>query len=270
MKRIAVITGSSSGMGREFALQVASSTEHYKADEIWLIARRRERLEELAAEIEAMKAANPDCPKPIVHSFDIAGKSGAALFNELLSIESKRGGFEITLLVNNAGFGTYGPFIESDAVREMDMIELNCTALTGVCSFALPYMARGSVIINTASLAAYMPLGNFAVYAATKAFVLSFTAALAAEMENRGIRVCAFCPGPVSTEFALVASGGVRKEVRHGASVKKVVRHCLKKARGRGLVAMMKFEWKAAALASKFAPRMLCARITYKFCPREH
>lgn len=269
MKRIAVVTGASSGIGREFALQIAQDTE-YKTDEIWLIARRREHLERLAAVIASMKKIDSNCPKPVVFAFDIAGKSGAIAFNDKLLIANSEGGIEIAILVNNAGFGTYGPFIESNAVREMDMIDLNCTALTGICSFALHYMTKGSVMINTASLAAYMPLGNFAVYAATKAFVLSFTMGIAAEMESSGIKVCALCPGPVSTEFSFVASGGLRKEVLHGVPAKKVVWHCLNTARKGKIVAMMRLKWKITALASRFMPRMLCARITYKFCKRPH
>lgn len=275
MKSIAVITGASSGMGREAAKQIARDTKHFKIDEVWLIARRRERLETLMSEIEKMREKDNKCPKPVVFEMDAAGKGGALSFRKCLEVceksdEGANGKLTIKILVNNAGFGTYGTFEESDVEKEMDMVELNCTAVTGITGYALPYMERGAVIINTASLAAFMPLGNFAVYGASKAFVLSFTVALAAEVRKKGIKVCALCPGPVSTEFALVASGGKRKEVKGGVSAEKVIQKCLKDARRGRVVSMMKMKWRITAFASRFFGRMMCARITYRFCPRPH
>jgi short-subunit dehydrogenase len=131
-------------------------------------------------------------------------------------------------------------------------------------------MDKFSRIINTASLASYMPLGNFAVYGACKAFVLSFTVALAAELKEKGIRVTALCPGPVSTEFANVASNGVRKKVRHGLSAEKTVAHCLKKSRRGKLYSVMALKWKVQAYGSRFVGRYAVARFTYKFVKRPH
>lgn len=260
-------------MGREFALQIA---EKFRVDEVWLVARRKDRLEELAAVMEARRAeraaAGESYPRARVFGEDISGREGVARFSDILEREraaaSGSGGLVISVLVNNAGFGTYGEFAATDIRREMDMIELNCTALTGICGLALPLMERGSVLINTASLAAFLPLGNFAVYGATKAYVLSFTEALAAEVADRGIRVCALCPGPVSTEFAAVASNGARENVLRGLPADKVVRHCLSRAaRGRRM-AVMAFAWKFKAAASRFVGRYAGARFTYKYCKR--
>ncbi len=268
MLRIAVVTGASSGMGKEFAVQLAARGIY---DEIWMIARRADRLEHIADEINALyglSAAKPVC-------LDISGKAGAGKFAAMLDsynaeLERSGTGLEIAMMVNNAGFGTYGPFEETDAGREMEMVELNCTALTGICSAALRYMNSGSVLINTASLASFLPLGNFAVYGATKAFVLSLSMALAAELKDRGIKVCALCPGPVSTEFADVASNGARKKVRHGLDAADVVAHCLRKAEKGRHMAIMAFKWKFKAAASRFIGRYAGARFTYKFCPRPH
>jgi short-subunit dehydrogenase len=275
MKKIVIITGASSGMGREFAIQISADTD---ADEIWLIARRIDKLNELCRVLADLRqegiAADVKRPLPRAVGLDIAGRSGVNEFAALLEAEKnaseQSGGFAISMLVNNAGFGTYGPFEETPVNRELDMIDLNCTALTGICGYALPYLHEGSAIINTASLASFLPLGNFAVYGATKAYVLSFTVALAAELKYRGIHVCALCPGPVSTEFADVASNGARKEVKHGLSAERVVSHCLKRtAQGRH-TAIMTFKWKFKAAASRFIGRYTGAWFTYTYCKRPH
>lgn len=266
MKKIAIITGASSGMGRDFALQISSEYQHLFIDEIWLIARRKDKLEELSAKINSFEGG----PRAIPVEMDVSGIQGAERFKKKLEEEKTHGDFEITVLVNNAGFGTYGPFEETSVEKEMQMIDLNCTALTGIAGHSLPYMNENSHIINTASMAAFAPLGNFAVYAATKAYVLSFSLALAAELKPRKIHVCALCPGSVSTEFANVASNGARKEVLHGISSEKTVRHCLKKAFSGKHVAIMRFKWKFQAFGSKVADTYTVAEFTYKHAKRPY
>lgn len=265
MKKIAIITGASSGMGKEFALQVP---QFFDIDEIWLLARRKNKLEEIALLIERRQSEQP-CTmtiRPI--EIDIAGKSGIERFSGILKEEKAKNEFQIMLLVNNAGFGTYGTFSETPLSRELDMIDLNCTSVVGFVGVCLPFMQKNSVIINTASLAAFLPLGNFSIYAATKSFVLSFSVSLAAELREKGIKVLALCPGPVDTEFANIASNGARKIVRHGKSAKKVVCHCLKKATKGKKIAIMAFSWKFKAFASRFVGRYFGAWFTYKFCKR--
>ncbi len=264
MKRIIVITGASSGIGQEFARQILGFRQ---ANELWLVARREDRLQELAAELAASwKQENATTRSPAtvrIIAQDISGRLGYRLFSQLFAEEAQRGEFTIDTLVNNAGFGTYGPFAETPPEREMEMVELNATSLTGTCGAALPYMSRGSSIINVASLAAYIPLGNFAVYAASKSYVRSFSLALAAELKDRGIHVLALCPGSVATEFAKVASNGARKEVLHGKPVGKVVRHalvCQKKGRK---IALWALKWKFSAFMSFLVNHYLFARHTY-------
>lgn len=264
MKRIAIITGASSGMGYDFSLML---NDFIKADELWLLARREDRLTALAAEIRKRNAA----PAVRIEAMDIAGKSGVKRFAAMLAAaKAEHGDFTVAALINNAGFGTYGPFEETELERELDMIDVNCTALTGFCGAALPFMSSGSVIVNTASLASFMPLGNFAVYGATKAFVLSFSVALAAELKPRSITVCALCPGPVSTEFAAVASGGARKEVLHGLPSRSVVRHCLKSVVKRKPIAVMTLKWKFTAFLSRLIGKYACAAYTFNHCKRPH
>ena len=262
MKRIAVITGASSGIGEEFTRQVCAK---YQYDEIWIIARREDKLNSLADQLNAENGAN--LVRPVV--MDVAGKEGVAKLKTFLENESReKGELEIGLLINNAGFGTYGPFAETSINRQMDMIELNCTTVTGICGIALPYLKAGSVIINTASLAAFLPLGNFAVYGASKAYVLNFSIALAAELRDKGIKVCALCPGSVSTEFANVASNGARKEVKGGFPPQKVVAQCLKRAFKGKTVSLYRTKWRFTAFMSRFVGRYLGARYTYRFNPR--
>lgn len=268
MKRIAIITGASSGIGEEFTRQVCAK---YDYDEIWIIARREEKLQELAEQLN--KTKNFNCVRPVV--MDVAGKAGVEGLKAFIKAEDEKlrkveSGIEIGLLINNAGFGTYGPFAETSINRQMDMIELNCTTVTGICGIALPYLKAGSVVINTASLAAFLPLGNFAVYGATKAYVLSFSVALAAELHDKGIKVCALCPGSVSTEFANVASNGARKEVKGGFPPQKVVAQCLRRAFKGKTISLYRQKWRINAFLSRFIGRYLGASFTYKYSPRPH
>ena len=268
MKRIAIVTGASSGLGEEFTRQVVAN---YHYDEIWIIARRSEKLESLAKELNSTQ--NFNTVRPVV--MDVAGKEGVnrlkafieAVDEQLHKIES---GIEIGLLINNAGFGTYGPFEETPIDRQMDMIELNCTTVTGICGIVLPYLTKDSVIINTASLAAFLPLGNFAVYGATKAYVLNFSVALAAELHDKGIKVCALCPGSVSTEFANVASNGARREVKGGIPPRKVVAQCLKRAFKDKRLSLYRPKWRITAFMSRFVGRYLGARYTYLYNKRPY
>lgn len=266
MKRIAIITGASSGIGEEFTRQVCAG---YDFDEIWILARREDKLNALADNLNASK--NFKVVRPVV--MDVAGKEGVARLKAFIEAENEKlskieSGIEIGLLINNAGFGTYGPFAETSINRQMDMIELNCTTVTGICGIALPYLKAGAVVINTASLAAFLPLGNFAVYAATKSYVLSFSVALAAELRDKGIKVCALCPGSVSSEFANVASNGARKEVKGGFPPQKVVTQCLKRAFKGKTIALYRPKWRITAFMSRFVGRYLGARYTYKYNPR--
>lgn len=259
-------------MGAEFARQIAKDTQ---STELWLIARNKEKLSALKEEIEKLKTEsgyreNKPIPQIKAVSMNLSGKEGVTLFKTFLATEKISGSYEIDMLVNNAGFGTYGEFSETPLERELEMIDLNCTTLTGLCGTVLPYLHRDSSIINVASLAAFLPLGNFAVYAATKAYVLSFSVALSAELKDKGIKVSALCPGSVSTDFANVASNGARKEVLNGKDPVQVVAHCLKKAKKGKRIILWSFKWKFTAFMSRFVGRYLCARYTFKYNKRPY
>lgn len=184
-----IITGASAGLGVEFAHQLAA-----RGSNVVLVARRRERLEALAAEIRekygvVATSITLDLSRPGV---------GATL-----AAEVDRLGIAVTGLVNNAGFGTYGPFHESDRSRIAEEISVNVANLIDVTgAFILRLRAAGvGILVNVASTAAYQPIPNMAVYGATKAFVLNFTEALWYESLGTGLRVIALSPGATRTEF---------------------------------------------------------------------
>lgn len=187
--KIAIVTGASSGIGREFVNQL----EHfYKGlDEIWVIARREERLQELKKNA-----------KTYVRIF-AGDMTEDLIYKQVLNrLENQRP--NVRMLVNAAGFGKYGTveeIAEEDKKLQLKMIDLNCRGLTQMITTCLPYMSKGSRIINLASAAAFCPQSGFAVYAASKSYVLSFSRALNEELKEREIYVTAVCPGPVQTEF---------------------------------------------------------------------
>ncbi len=190
MKKIAVVTGASSGLGREFALQIA---RHYKTvQEIWIIARRTDRLDDLKKKIKEISDKTVR-----VLTLDLSKQSDIDFYKKLL--ERQHAG--IRVLVNAAGFGVMGHVDKISYEDSVDMVDLNCRALIAMTHISLPYMTYPSNIINMASSAAFMPQPSFAVYAATKSLVLSFSRALNQEMAGKGVTVTAVCPGPVDTEF---------------------------------------------------------------------
>jgi short-subunit dehydrogenase len=195
MKSIALVTGASAGLGEEFARQLAR-----RGHRLVLAARRKERLDTLAAELGNARAVEIDLSRP-----------GAA--DELVT-NVAAAGETIDLLVNNAGFGLHGRFANADPKRLRQMIDLNCGALTELCRAVLPGMIerRSGAILNVASTAAFQPGPGMAVYFATKAYVLSLSEALHEEARNSGVKVIALCPGPTHTEFGDVA--GFRGSVK--------------------------------------------------------
>ena len=183
--QIAVVTGATSGMGREMVLQLS---DHFPFDEIWVIGRRMERLKELQKQTRI--TLRPFC-------LDLSWKEDLQTLGQAL----KEAGGEVKFLVNAAGYGKIGPVGTASFEEEMGMVRLNCEALCAVTRMVLPFMLHNSRIIQFASAAAFLPQPDFAVYAATKSFVLSYSRALGEELRDRNIYVTAVCPGPVKTEF---------------------------------------------------------------------
>ncbi len=188
---IAIVTGASSGMGREFVHQI--SKKYKTIDEIWVIARRIDKLNELVDEIDNVRV------RPF--QFNVANEADLIRFKMLLIQEKP----EVRILVNSAGFGIIGSF-EQVGGDNSEMCRVNCYGLTKILELVIPYMtcSRGN-IFNIASSAAFMPQPSFATYAATKAYVLSLSRALNRELSDKNITVTAVCPGPVKTEFFDIA-----------------------------------------------------------------
>ena len=262
-KNIIIVTGASSGMGKEFVKQI--DERFPKVDEIWLIARRKDVLKELAM------SCNHVCR---ILAYDLYEEQARDELVTLLEKEKPR----ITLLVNSAGYGILGSFYQpseaSDEIWVWDesvvnkkwmkeqtgMVSLNCEALTAVTYMCIPYMKKGGRIIQLASSAAFLPQPKFAVYAATKSYVMSFSRALNEELRSRHVYVTAVCPGPVDTEFFDRAEVGsdtlfIKKMVM--AKPQKVVRKALLDARNKKDVSVYSLPIQAFYGASKMLPHKL-------------
>lgn len=187
---VVIITGASSGIGREFALQMDRYFNNI--DEFWLIARRRDKLEELSKIM---------LHKTRILAMDITKDAQLERLEDTLADKKA----VVRMLINCAGYGLMGSFASQEREEMLGMVRTNCEALTNITHRMIPYMRRGSRIIQLASSAAFLPQPDFAVYAATKSYVLSFSRALGRELRNKGIYVTAVCPGPVDTPFFDIA-----------------------------------------------------------------
>ncbi|MBO5518477.1 MAG: SDR family NAD(P)-dependent oxidoreductase [Firmicutes bacterium] len=182
---IAVITGASSGMGREFVYAI---DKEYELSEIWVVARRKERLEELQARCRTKI-------RPLV--FDLSNPSSFESYRTLLEAEKPH----IRVLVNAAGYGLFGTFEEMGLEEQLGIVDVNDKALTAMCLLSLPYMEKGDAIVNLGSNSSHQPVPFLNVYAASKAYVLSFSRGLGRELKPRGVHVMCVCPGWIKTEF---------------------------------------------------------------------
>lgn len=189
----ALITGASSGIGAVFAEKLAS-----RKQDLVLVARSQDKLQSLADRLSQQYG---------IQTTVIAQDLTAPDASEIIFTMLEQQGIEIDWLINNAGFGTYGEFAEGDRENHLNMIRLNVLALVDLTHRYLPGMRsrRSGSIINIGSTASFQPIPYFAVYAATKAFVLSFSESLWHECKPYGVKVLAVCPGPTETEFFKVA-----------------------------------------------------------------
>lgn len=197
--KIAIVTGASSGLGRSFIRQL---DKQGGLDEIWGVARRRERMEELSKELSIPMRSL---------ALDLTKAESVETLRSLL----KETGADVRVLVNSAGFGKFGTYADMTLQETGDMIDLNCRAAVALTAAAIPHMSRGARILEICSSAAFQPLPGFNVYAATKAFLLRYSRALRWEVAPRGIKVTAVCPGWIKTEFMDVA-----KDTKNGRTVR--------------------------------------------------
>ena len=221
---VAIITGASSGIGAEFARGYAS-----RVDELWLVARRADRMEALAKELSV---------KCRIITADLAKKEGIEAIRAALEAEKP----EVKYLVNAAGFGDFGAFDEIDESKVEMMIDLNVKSVVLITHMVVPYMQRGGRIIQLGSGSCFTPLPYFNVYSSGKVFVLHYTKSLNFELKKYGVRATCFCPGWVHTEFLgkATAKAGVTRPrdnaMKPLLDCKKVVKGCIKAAdKGRAM-----------------------------------
>jgi hypothetical protein len=252
----ALVTGASAGIGRELATLLASGGTN-----LVLTARRRERLDELATNLRAKHYIKVE-----VFTADLTKPSApTAIFNF-----TRTNNITIDLLINNAGFGSYGPFHESDLARQLEMIQVNCSAVVHLTHLYLAGMIerRRGDILTLGSTASFQAVPYIATYAATKAFDLSFGEALAEEVRQFGIRACVLCPGSTQTEFHEVA-GHPRKILPHQETADKVARVGLEAlAEGKSLV-ISGIQNNLGAAAQRLVPRSTVTKVAGKvFAPK--
>lgn len=251
MKYIALITGASSGIGREFVRQISAA--YSSLDEIWVAARRKDALMELKAEL----------PGKQLRLFSLDLSQNRDLEELEASLRKERPC--IRLLVNSAGCGKGGPIADQDWRDACRMLDVNCRALTVVTMLCLPYLRKGSRIIQVDSGSAFLPQPGFAIYAASKAYVLSFDQALGTEIKKRGITVTSVCPGPVDTEF-FHANGITLSPLKRMflAKPEKVVRKALFDGEARKALSVYGGSIQLVRILSKLLPHKLLLELMGK------
>jgi short-subunit dehydrogenase len=247
--KIAVITGASSGMGRDFVKMIDKIED---CEEIWVIARRSDKLAELESETGK---------KIIPIELDLSKESSFDVYKKMLGEANA----EVCALVNAAGFGKFGKFEDIPLNEQMNMIDLNCKALMAITHITLPYMPEGSRVYQLGSLSAFQPVPYIATYGATKAFVLSFSRALNKELEKRKIRMIAVCPGWVKTEFfnRAVTDDTIKYYNKFFTSEEVVTRAVYDMYRGKD-VSVCGWSIRAQVLLTKLLPHKLVMKIWCK------
>jgi uncharacterized protein len=238
------VTGASSGIGAEIAKSLAR-----RGYPLLLVARRRDRLEDLARELATQHGVDAE-----VHAADLADEEARETVAGKLA--------DCVGLVNNAGYGSHGKAVDLDREWESGMVELNVKALHALTLAHLPHLVEhgAGAVLNVASLASFQPLPRMATYAATKAFVLSFSEAVHEELRGTGVSVTALCPGPVPTEFGVVANVGAFDENR---GLPKPISMDAPDVAEAGVQGMLRgarsvvpgLTWKATSVGGRFLPR---------------
>ena len=247
----AIITGASSGMGREFVKMAADRGD---IDEIWVIARREDKLRELEKEVSVPLHILP---------LDLLKAESYERFQAELDTRRPN----VTFLVNASGFGRFGRNDQIPLQDDLDMIDLNCKAMVNITKRVLPFMPKGSHIIQVDSLSSFQPVPYLGIYGATKAFVLSYSRSLNVELKERDIKVMAFCPGWVKTPFFDGAETYSKDAVTYFNKLftaEEVVRVAMRdSARGKD-VCVPGFGIKMQVLATKLLPHKLIMKIWMK------
>ena len=257
--KTALITGASSGIGEAFARTLAA-----QGSDLILVARSEDKLRALARQLNELYSRRVEV---VTADLGLAGSAAK------VHAAADALGMPVDLLINNAGFGTVGSFAKQDAERERQEILLNAAAVVDLSHAFLPGMLerKRGAIVNVASMAAFQPMPYMSVYAATKAFVLSFSQGLRGEVRSKGVKVLAVCPGPVDTPFfEATGSAGLRKTVPKATMVTAddVVRATLRALKAGRSVVVPGVALKLAAAGTRLVPRDLLAAMTARFMKR--
>lgn len=255
----ALVTGASSGIGAEIARALAA-----RGHGVTLVARRKERLDELAAELSSGNGVRAEA---------IGCDLGDPAARDALSAEVEARGLDVEVLVNNAGFGDFGSFVEIGRERQVDMVRLNVEAVVDLMGRFVPAMQRRrrGAVINVASVAAFQPMPDNATYAATKAFVLSLGDAAHQELRSHGVALTTVCPGPVRTEFAEVAGIGRAEETAPGfiwTAAADVAEQAVSGAEKGKRVVVPGMLSQATALAGQHSPRSIALPLARRIWSR--
>ena len=249
--KTAIITGASSGIGKEFVKQISQTGEF---DRIWVIARSKDKLLELEYNFG-------ESIVPI--ALDLTNENDFEKFAEILEKEKP----DIKLLVNNAGFGKFGSHSQIPISESANMIDLNCKAVVMMSEICLPYMNDGAKIIQVASIAAFQPLPLINVYGATKSFVLNYAIGLDKELKDKNIRVFALCPGWTKTNFFDVAKTNPNDVKTFGVwfTANQIVEYALKKIKNsKKIILVPSLYNKLQCTLTKFVSRNMAANIWLK------
>ncbi|MBQ8174203.1 MAG: SDR family NAD(P)-dependent oxidoreductase [Clostridia bacterium] len=252
---LAIITGASSGIGREFAKRIKETGQ---ADRFLLIARRREKLADLAAELGEGTE---------ILAADLATPEGIKAVRTYLEENKPR----VRYLINAAGYGVFGDYTQVSEKDTIGMIDLNVKALVLISHMVIPYMERGSNLLEVGSASVFTPLPGFNIYASGKAFVYHYSQALAYEVKEKGIAVTVFCPGWVRTDFFDRAenerSAGPRNK-KPMLSVEYVVACAMRAMEKRKLLCTCNWYTKMQHLLSKIAPNPWLIRMWISMCKK--
>ena len=239
--KTAIITGASSGLGIEFIKQI--NEKFPEVESFWLVARRKERLEELSKELVGKQVK--------ILALDLAKDES---FEEIkLQLEQENP--EIYMLVNNAGLGFWGSVKELDYKKQINSCDVNVKALSAITAISLPYMTKGSKIVFVSSIASFIPNAFMTVYSSTKAYVTSYARALRYELKKEKISVTVVCPGPMATEF--IEKGGVKSktfDMLPYCNPTKVVKGTLKYAKKGKFIYTPKLFYKFFRVLAKVLP----------------
>ncbi len=250
--KIAIITGASSGIGKTFCLML---NEYFTFDEVWVIARRKENLENLEKEL-------PYKIRPL--SMDLSSQDSYVKLESLL-LEEKP---QVELLINCSGFGKFEKSTETDLSINLNMVNLNCKGVLATCSLCIPYMPENARIINIASVAALQPIPYINVYGATKSFVLSYSRALNRELKDKKISVTAVCPFWTKTEFFNRAVPAEKEPVvkKYVAMYepKQIVKRAFRDAIKRKDTSFFGFKARAQAMLVKMLPHSIVMNVWQK------